>query len=86
MTPHISSKTWEKIEDLREEIEELQRQKDKLQELYDFADFIETHNLIDREIEVLQKQLLQEKKRLAENGETFFETDIKETEGVEEDE
>lgn len=61
MTPQNSSKIIERIDDLREEIEELQRQKDKLQEVYDFADFIETHNLIDREIERLQQQLKQEK-------------------------
>ncbi len=64
MTPQTSSKVVERIDDLREEIEELQRQKEKLQEVYDFADFIETHNLIDREIERLQQELRQEKLRL----------------------
>ena len=64
MTPHTISKIVERIDDLREEIEELQRQKDKLQEVYDFADFIETHNLINREIERLQQELRQEKLRL----------------------
>jgi len=57
MTPQTSSKVVERIDDLREEIEELQRQKDKLQEVYDFADFIETHDLIDNEIERLRLQL-----------------------------
>ena len=60
MTPQTSSKIVERIDDLREEIEELQRQKYKLQGLYDFADFIETHNLIDNEIERLRVQLKEE--------------------------
>ena len=60
MTTHILSKIYEKIDDLKEEIEELQRQKYKLQGLYDFADFIETHNLIDNEIERLRVQLKEE--------------------------
>ena len=60
MTPQTSSKIVERIDDLREEIEELQRQKYKLQGLYDFADFIETHNLIDNEIERLRLQLKEE--------------------------
>jgi len=64
MTPQTISKIVERIDDLREEIEELQRQKEKLQEVYDFADFIETHNLINREIERLQQELRQEKLRL----------------------
>jgi len=65
MTSQTAQKIAEKIDDLREEIEELQRQKDKLQEVYDFADFIETHDLINQEIERLRRQLLQEKERLA---------------------
>ena len=64
MTPQTSSKVVERIDDLREEIEELQRQKDKLQEVYDFADFIETHNLIDNEIERLRLQLKEEQASL----------------------
>jgi len=60
MTTPILSKIYEKIDDLKEEIEELQRQKYKLQGLYDFADFIETHNLIDNEIERLRLQLKEE--------------------------
>ena len=85
MTPQISSKIVERIDDLREEIEELQRQKDKLQEVYDFADFIETHNLIDREIERLQQQLKQEKLLLSNSGETDSEDDIEENEIPEEE-
>jgi hypothetical protein len=85
MTPQISSKIVERIDDLREEIEELQRQKDKLQELYDFADFIETHNLINNEIERLQQQLRQEKLRLNNSGETDSEDDREEIEIVEEE-
>ena len=64
MTTQTSSKIVERIDDLREEIEELQRQKYKLQELYDFADFIETHNLIDNEIERLRVQLKEEQASL----------------------
>lgn len=60
MTPQNPSKT----EVLEEEIEELQRQKGLLQSQYDFADFIETHNLVDLEIERLQQQLLEEKSNL----------------------
>ncbi len=58
MTPQTTSKT----EALEEEIEELQRQKALLQSQYDFADFIETHQLVDQEIERLQKLLLEEEK------------------------
>jgi hypothetical protein len=64
MTPQTSSKIVERIDDLREEIEELQRQKYKLQGLYDFADFIETHNLIDNEIERLRLQLKEDQASL----------------------
>jgi hypothetical protein len=85
MTPQISSKIVERIDDLREEIEELQRQKDKLQEVYDFADFIETHNLISNEIERLQLQLKDEKLLLSGSRETDFEDDIEENEIPEED-
>lgn len=85
MTPQISSKIVERIDNLREEIEELQRQKDKLQEVYDFADFIETHNLINNEIERLQLQLKQEKLLLSGPRETDFEDDIEENEIPEED-
>jgi hypothetical protein len=85
MTPQISSKIVERIDDLREEIEELQRQKDKLQEVYDFADFIETHNLINNEIERLQLQLKQEKLLLSGSRSTDSEDDIEENEIPEED-
>jgi len=85
MTPQTSSKIVERIDDLREEIEELQRQKDKLQEVYDFADFIETHNLINNEIERLQLQLKQEKLLLSGSRSTDFEDDIEENEIPEED-
>ena len=85
MTPQTSSKIVERIDDLREEIEELQRQKDKLQEVYDFADFIETHNLISNEIERLQLQLKDEKLLLSGSRETDFEDDIEEIEIVEEE-
>jgi len=85
MTPQISSKIVERIDDLREEIEELQRQKDKLQEVYDFADFIETHNLISNEIERLQLQLKDEKLLSSGSRETDFEDDIEENEIPEED-
>ena len=64
MTPHILSKLYERIDDLTIEIEELQRQKYQLQGLYDFSDFIETHNLIDQEIGRLQCLLRDEKARL----------------------
>ena len=70
MTPQTSSKIVERIDDLREEIEELQRQKYKLQELYDFADFIETHNLIDNEIERLRLQLKEEQASVNIRGNT----------------
>ena len=85
MTPQTSSKIVERIDDLREEIEELQRQKDKLQEVYDFADFIETHNLIDNEIERLQQQLREEKLLLNRSSETDSEDDREEIEIVEEE-
>jgi hypothetical protein len=85
MTPQISSKIVERIDDLREEIEELQRQKDKLQEVYDFADFIETHNLISNEILRLQLQLKDEKLLLSGSRETDFEDDIEENEIPEEE-
>ena len=85
MTPLTSSKIVERIDDLREEIEELQRQKDKLQEVYDFADFIETHNLIDKEIERLQQQLREEKLLLGEPRERYSDDDVEEVEIVEED-
>ena len=84
MTPQTSSTVVERIDDLREEIEELQRQKDKLQEVYDFADFIETHNLIDREIERLQQELRQEKLHLNNSEEMDSEEEIEEVEIEEE--
>jgi len=83
MTPQLLSKIHEKIDDLIEEIEELQRQKYKLQELYDFSDFIETHNLIDIEIERLQRQLREEKDRLVSSNGNDLGEDI---EDIEEDE
>ncbi len=64
MIPETRSKIVERIDDLKEEIEELQRQKDKLQEVDDFADFIETHDLITNEIQRLQQELKEEKIRL----------------------
>jgi len=85
MTPQTSSKIVERIDDLREEIEELQRQKDKLQEVYDFADFIETHNLIDREIERLQQELREEKLLLDKPKERCSDDDVEEVEIVEEE-
>ena len=72
MTPQLLSKIHEKIDHLTEEIEELQRQKYKLQEVYDFGDFIETHNLIDEEIERLQHQLREEKSHLVNSDATDF--------------
>jgi hypothetical protein len=88
MNPQTASKIVEKIDDLIEEIEELQRQKYKLQELYDFGDFIETHNLIDLEIERLQCQLRKERDRLLKSKATDFTRDvedIREEEGGKED-
>jgi regulator of replication initiation timing len=76
MTPQTLSKIHEKIDDLIEEIEELQRQKYKLQELYDFGDFIETHNLIDIEIERLQHQLREERSHLDSSNATDPDDDI----------
>ena len=84
MTPQTISKIVERIDDLREEIEELQRQKEKLQEVYDFADFIETHNLINREIERLQQELRQEKLSLNNSGEEDSQ-EVEEVEIEEED-
>ena len=60
MTAPTSSKSYERIEDLEEEIEELHRQKYLIQSQYDFADFIETHNLVEQEIERLRLQLKEE--------------------------
>ena len=85
MTPQTSSRIVERVDDLREEIEELQRQKDKLQEVYDFGDFIETHNLITNEIERLQEQLRQEQLLLINSGEACSDDDIEEVEIVEEE-
>jgi len=70
MTPPILSKIYEKIDDLTTEIEELQRQKYQLQGLYDFADFIETHNLIDNEIERLRLQLKEQQTSVGIRGDT----------------
>jgi len=84
MTPQKASKIAEKIDDLIEEIEELQRQKYKLQELYDFGDFIETHNLIDIEIERLQSQLREEKSHLDSTDAKDPDDDIEEIEEWEE--
>lgn len=85
MTPQTSSKIVERIDDLREEIEELQRQKDKLQEVYDFGDFIETHELIKNEIERLQEQLRQEQLLLMNSEEACSDEDIEELEILEEE-
>jgi len=76
MTSQTASKIAERIDDLREEIEELQRQKEKLQEVYDFADFIETHDLINKEIERLQFQLRKEKDRLVNGDASDFTRDV----------
>jgi hypothetical protein len=80
MTPQLLMKTNEKIDSLTEEIEELQRQKYKLQEVYDFGDFIETHNLIDQEIEQLRHQLREEKSHLFNKKATDFDEDKEEIE------
>ena len=85
MTPQTYSNIVERIDNIMEEIEELQRQKDRLQEVYDFADFIETHNLIAREIERLQLQLREEKLLLNRSSETDSEDEIEEIEIVEEE-
>jgi hypothetical protein len=53
-----------RIEALEEEIEELLRQRYLLQSQYDFADFIETHNLVDREIDRLRQEISEERDRL----------------------
>ncbi len=84
MTPQLLSEIFEKIDDLTIEIEELQRQKYQLQGLYDFSDFIETHNLIDQEIERLQRQLGDEKHRLVNSNGTNFRDDIEDIEEGEE--
>ena len=86
MTPQTISKIIERIDDLREEIEELQRQKEKLQEVYDFADFIETHNLINNEIERLREELKQEKLRLNNSVRNGAEDETEQTEIHKEDE
>ncbi len=75
MTPQTSSKLVERIDDLREEIEELQRQSDKLQEVYDFGDFIETHTLIVNEIERLQQELRRLQLLLTNSEETCSDDD-----------
>lgn len=80
MTPQLVSKIYEKIDDLTTEIEELQRQKYQLQGLYDFSDFIETHNLIDQEIERLQRQLRDEKHRLVNSDAADLDEDTEEIE------
>lgn len=78
MTPQFFSKLHVKIDHLTEEIEELQRQKYKLQEVYDFGDFIETHYLIEQEIEKLQHQLREEKNHLVNSKATNFDEDTEE--------
>ncbi len=85
MTPQTSSKIVERIDDLREEIEELQRQKEKLQEVYDFSDFIETHDLIKNEIERLQQELREQQLLLSNSRESCSDDDIEEVEIVEEE-
>ena len=84
MTPQTSSKVVERIDDLREEIEELQRQKEKLQDVYDFSDFIETHDPIEAEIERLRQELRQEKLRLN-NSDRSNSEEVEEVEIEEED-
>ena len=85
MTPQTSSKIVERIDDLREEIEELQRQKEKLQEVYDFSDFIETHILINIEIGRLQQELRRLQLLLSNSRESCSDDDIEEVEIVEEE-
>ncbi len=85
MTSQTSSKLVERIDDLREEIEELQRQSDKLQEVYDFGDFVETHILIVNEIERLQQELRRLQLLLSDSKETCSDDDAEEIEIVEED-
>jgi prefoldin subunit 5 len=85
MTPS-SSKINERIEDLEQEIEELQRQKYLIQSQYDFADFIETHNLIEKEIERLRQEIKEERTRLANSEATDSKRDIEEIKEEEEGE
>lgn len=80
----MTTPLWIRIDDLMQEIDELLRQKDALQSLYDFADFIETHNLIDVEIERLQKELREAKEVLLGNKEAV--EDVEECEEEEEEE
>ena len=80
MTPQLLSEIHARIDHLTEEIEELQRQKYLIQSQYDFADFIETHNLIDEEIERLQHQLKEEKNHLVNNNATDLDEDKDEIE------
>ncbi len=84
MTPQLISKIVERIDDLREEIEELQRQKERLQEVYDFADFIETHDLIKKEIERLQQELRKQQLLLGNSKESCSDDDVEEVEIEEE--
>ncbi len=80
MTPQLLTKTNKKIDSLTEEIEGLERQKYKLQEVYDFGDFIETHHLIEQEIERLRHQLREEKSHLINKEATDLGEDIDEIE------
>lgn len=82
MTPQTALK----IEALEEEIEELQRQKYLIQSQYDFADFIETHNLIDQEIERIRHEIREERKRFGDSEELECEEGIDEVEEEEEEE
>jgi hypothetical protein len=78
----MTASIYLRIEALEEEIEELLRQKSLLQSQYDFADFIETHNLVDLEIEKLRQEIREERERL----QTCDETDEDEESLIEEEE
>jgi hypothetical protein len=80
----MTTPLWIRIDDLMQEIDELLRQKDALQSLYDFADFIETHNLIDAEIDRLRKELREAKEALLSNREALEGVEVCEEEEEEE--
>ena len=72
MTPLlISLKEADKIEDIEQHVEDLIRQKEVLQKIedytndkIDFGDMLETYNLLNEEIEKLQKRLKESKGNL----------------------
>lgn len=45
------------IERLEDYVEELQRQKNLLQRMYDFGDVIETHALIEKEVQKVREDI-----------------------------